>query len=149
MKIKTNKPDSRWLKIARERGFTLKTGEPAWLPLKKILLDIGGWGVCTSRVEEDMELILSRGRKFPGKSKLMLGEPCQCHLNSACCWDENRELCKICTGYALSKDGMWRQHSWIFTNNGAVVETTEKRVAYFGYVMTHEQCEDFLADNFI
>ena len=146
MKVKTNKPDSGWLKIARERGFTLKTGEPQHLPLKKILLGIGGWGVCIN-LEPDLEKIVTRGRRFSGKSKTMKGEPCQCHLNSACCWDENRDLCRICTGYALSKDGMWRQHSWVFTNDGTVVETTEKRVAYFGFVMTESECERFLADN--
>lgn len=148
MKIKTTRPSSSWLSSGRKAGFTLKTGSPEWVPLKKILLGIGGWGVCTSRIEEDMEKILERGRRFPGRSKMMPGEPCGCHSNSALCWNENRDLCKICTGYALSRDGMWRQHSWVYTNNGVVVETTVKRVAYFGFVLTEEECEDFLNGNF-
>jgi hypothetical protein len=143
MKIK---PDRRWLRLARERGFTLRTGNPD-CPLKKTLLDIGGWSVCVPHVEPDLGKILERGRRFPGRSKSMKGEPCRCHSNSAYCWDENRELCRICTGYALSKDGMWRQHSWVYTNDGKVVETTEKRVAYFGFVMDEQECERFLFDN--
>lgn len=144
--MKTKTPDKKWLRLAREQGFTLRTGDPKHRPLKKILLDIGGWGVCI-RQEPDLEKIVERGMRFPGRSKSMKGQPSQCHSNSAACWDENRELCTICTGYALSRDGMWRQHSWVYTNNGVVVETTEKRIAYWGFIMTPQECEDFLADN--
>ena len=145
--IKTKKPDSSWLRRARKAGVTKLTGNKS-CPLKKLLLDIGGWAAIIPHVEHDLEKILERGRRFPGKSKTMKGRPSQCHSNSAACWDENKELCKICTGYALSRDGVWRQHSWVQTNNGVVVETTEKRVQYFGYVMTEDECEQFLEDNF-
>lgn len=147
MKIKTDKPDPKWMRIARERGFTLKTGTPEFLPLKKVLLTIGGWGVCVPHIESDLEKILSRGRRFPARSIMMKGEPCQCHSNSAYCWDANRDNCTICTGYALSRDGMWRQHSWCFSNDGSVIETTEKRVAYYGFMMTEAECERFLDYN--
>lgn len=146
MKIKTDKPDSSWLRRARKAGITAKTGNVD-CELKKTLLAIGGWAAVIPHIEPDLMKILGRGRRFPGRSKTMRGEPSRCHSNSAACWDENRELCRVCTGYALSKDGMWRQHSWVYTNNGVVVETTEKRVAYFGYVMTEEECEEFLGSN--
>ena len=144
--ISTNKPDPKWLKIAREKGFTLRTGNPTFLPLKRKLLGIGGWSVCTIHGEPDLEKILARGRRFPGKSRTMRGEPCQCHRNSALCWDENRDLCTICTGYALTRDCMWRQHSWILTHDGTTVETTVKRIQYFGFPMTPDECEDFLEE---
>jgi hypothetical protein len=146
MKIKTKKPKTSWLRRARKSGITRRTGNRR-CPVKKILLDIGGWGAVIPHVEHDLKKILERGRRFPGKSKTMRGLPSQCHSNSACCWDENRELCKICTGYALSRDGVWRQHSWCYTNDGVVVETTEKRVQYFGYVMNDDECEQFLFEN--
>ena len=145
MKIKTNKPDRKWLELARERGFTRRTG--ARCPLKEILLDIGGWAVCVPHVEPDLANILARGRRFPGKSIMMKGEPCRCHENSALCWDTNRDSCNICTGYALTRDGMWRQHSWVVTRTGIVVETTMKRVQYFGFVLNHTECEIFLENN--
>jgi hypothetical protein len=144
--MKTKTPDRRWLRLAREQGFTLRTGSPRNLPLKKILLAIGGWGVCI-RQEPDLEKIIDKGQRFPGRSKSMKGSPSQCHLNSALCWDENRELCTICTGYALSRDGMWRQHSWVWTHDQVVVETTEKRIAYWGLIMTPDECERFLFEN--
>lgn len=143
MKIKTNPPDPSWL----ERAIEHTRGHGPNQELKEILLDIGGWGACVPRIEPDLDKILKRGGRFPGKSTMMKGQPSQCHSNSAFCWDENRELCRICTGYALTRDGMWRQHSWILTNDGKVVETTVKRVQYFGYVMTPEECEEFLLDN--
>jgi hypothetical protein len=127
--------------------MTIRTGNTSCL-LKKKLLAIGGWAVCAPVIEPDKEKILERGRKFPGRSKMMRGEPCRCHSNSAACWEENRELCRICTGYALSKDGVWRQHSWVYTSDGIVVETTEKRVQYFGFIMNEDECEDFCLNNF-
>lgn len=145
MKIKTKKPDPKWVQLARARGFTLKTGAPEFLPLKKILLNIGGWGVCVPSLEPDLEKIILRGQRFSAKSISMKGEPCQCHSNSAYCWDANRKHCTICTGYALSRDGMWRQHSWCY--GGKVIETTEKRAAYWGFLMTEDECERFLDYN--
>jgi len=142
-KIKTDPPDREWL----ERAIEHTRGRGSHPELKEILLDIGGWAACVPRIEPDIEKIMTRGRRFPGKSIMMKGEPSQCHSNSAFCWDANREACSICTGYALTRDGMWRQHSWILTRDGLVVETTMKRVQYFGYIMTEDECEQFLFDN--
>lgn len=140
------RPDSGWLRRARKAGLTIRTGNKD-CPIKKLLLGLEGWAVCVPYRDPDLPKILERGRSFPGRSRMMRGRPSQCHSNSAYCWDENRELCKICTGYALSSDGMWRQHSWVVTNDGEVVETTEKRTRYFGYVLTEDECEQFLFDN--
>lgn len=142
-RIKTDPPDREWL----ERAVEHTRGHGPNQELKDILLDIGGWAALVPRIEPDLDKLLERGRRFPGRSTTMRGEPSRCHSNSAFCWDENRELCSICTGYALSRDGMWRQHSWVYTNSGRVVETTLKRVQYFGYVMTPAECELFLLEN--
>ena len=55
------------------------------------------------------------------------------------------------TGYALSDDGMWRQHSWCICDAGEeyiedsiIIETTEKRLAYFGFIMDEEESEEFV-----
>ena len=53
-------------------------------------------------------------------------------------------------GYALSEDGLWRCHSWVVQPMARTVrvwETTVKRVAYFGVVLTSEECEDFVENN--
>ena len=62
-------------------------------------------------------------------------------------WYKNKDRCFIATGYALSEDGLWRCHSWVVQPMARTVrvwETTVKRVAYFGVVLTSEECEDFV-----
>lgn len=62
----------------------------------------------------------------------------------------NQGRCSIATGYALSEDGLWRSHSWVIQPMKRTVrvwETTVKRVAYFGVVLTDEECEQFWYDN--
>ena len=46
------------------------------------------------------------------------------------------------TGYALSDDGLWRQHSWLIAKPGrrwTVIETTCRRLLYYGVVLTEEE----------
>lgn len=153
--IKTSIPSAEWLERSNQNGFTrghtFDTGRLEGL--KNILLDIGGWSVVLPRIEPDFLKLLTRGRRFAGRSVQMKGESSQCHLNSAYLWDANRETdlhLYICTGYALSKDGVWRQHSWCAyptKRSWRVVETTQKRVQYFGYIMHDTEAEQFLYDN--
>lgn len=153
MRLKTKCPSKKWRDHANKEGWTLKHphSNPAIEILKQRLLKIGGWSVCFPHIESDLVRILERGRRFAGRAKMMKGEPCQCHFNSASLWENNRDISFICTGYALSKDGMWRQHSWCAiktTNSYKVIETTESRISYYGYILDSEESEVFLAENF-
>ena len=120
--------------------------------LREHLLEFAGESVCLPGYEEDLENILQYGQFWIGNNvKKMRGTASRCHSNSSRLWENNRENCRICTGYALSEDGMWRQHSWVVwmkARSNQIVETTEPRIAYFGFVMTDEQCEEFAANNF-
>lgn len=114
------------------------------------ILTFGGDEVCMTTYDEDAQKILDRGQFFYGSSYMRKGEPCQCHCNSANLWDANRDRCFIATGYALSEDGLWRSHSWVvqpMPRTLRVWETTVKRVAYFGVVLTEEECDRFYRDN--
>ena len=121
--------------------------------LIKKLLEFGGNEVCMPNIEEDIDDIMSSGQLWYGdKSMLMKGQSCQCHSNSAGIWEANYEQHEIAiaTGYALSKDGMWRQHTWLVQRKPRsvlIVETTEKRIAYFGFLMTEEEALDFCSKN--
>lgn len=42
------------------------------------------------------------------------------------------------TGYALSPDGLWRQHSWAYGDNLMIYETTVERVMYFGVELSSD-----------
>lgn len=118
--------------------------------LRERLLKIGGEEVCIPFVEEDINQILEYGQFWTHSPKLMKGEPSQCHYNSCCLWNNNKKNTLIATGYALSKDGMWRQHSWVIhikLRSNQVIETTVPRIAYYGYVMNFKMCEDFYENN--
>lgn len=114
------------------------------------ILTFGGDEVCMTAFDEDAQKILSRGQFFYGGSYIRKGQDCQCHCNSANLWNMNQGRCSIATGYALSEDGLWRSHSWVIQPMKRTVrvwETTVKRVAYFGVVLTDEECEQFWYDN--
>ena len=114
------------------------------------ILTFGGDEVCMTAFDEDAQKILSRGQFFYGGSYMRKGQDCQCHCNSANLWNMNQGRCSIATGYALSEDGLWRSHSWVIQPMKRTVrvwETTVKRVAYFGVVLTSEECEDFVENN--
>ena len=119
--------------------------------LKDRLLDFAGNTVCLPPYEEDLENILEYGQFWLGyNAEMMRGEACQCHANSARIWEQNKDKTTICTGYALSVDGMWRQHSWLIhrkPRSNKIVETTRPRVLYYGFAMTPEMCEKFADEN--
>jgi hypothetical protein len=119
--------------------------------LREKLLSFGGSEVCLPVTEDDLEEILNRGQLWYGdRIHMMKGRPNQCHRNSAYCWNANKEKAVLCTGYALSEDRMWRQHSWLVElrpRKNKIVETTVERVAYFGFAMTEEEANQFYFDN--
>jgi hypothetical protein len=117
------------------------------LAFRDALLAVAGDEVCLPSIEEDIDLIERYGEFWMGRGvTLKRGEPCSCHSNSLWCWDANRDRVAAATGYALSEDGMWRQHSWCVLRatagkGGRVVETTVKRVLYFGLSFTPAESE--------
>ena len=136
-----------------------ETGNASERVIIKKLLTFGGFEVCMPFVEEDAKKILERGQLWYGdKCIMMKGEPSHCHSNAAYLWQANkdraldgpyRQQVAIATGYALSKDGMWRQHSWVMLRKSRsvqVVETTARRIAYFGFVLTEDEAEEFLSN---
>jgi len=113
------------------------------------LIDLGGWKVAAwDENDPDTPDILSRGQLWPGAGAIKVkGRPCGCHENSSRYWARHMDDTLLVTGYALSEDdGMWRQHSWcvVLGEDGPrIVETTEPRLAYFGFVMTAEESVRF------
>lgn len=60
-------------------------------------------------------------------------ESSQCHNN--CDFLLAQKLAaNIYCGYAMSKDGLWRFHSWGKSESGEIIETTEPREKYVGIV---------------
>jgi hypothetical protein len=122
-----------------------------------------GTSICLEYDEpKEASFLLSRGILISSYGTRMLpGRPNKCHHNSADCWQANKKNTRIATGYALSADGIWRQHSWcMLAIHGDLpdlslkkktgwrpVETTVKRELYFGYILTEQECEEFVKNH--
>ena len=103
-----------------------------WYSLDQKLVGYGGVAaVPPVEPEMDLDVLLESGRLFISSPVVEKGDPNQCHANIAQLWT-NEEIDAIYTGYALSDDGLWRQHSWGFRGE-SLIETTDPRVAYFGF----------------
>lgn len=101
-------------------------------------------------LEEDLEELLERGYIREGMNAAFVrgGEVSQCHENAARLWANNKDRAVIVTGWAMSDDGVWRQHSWMRDlKTDGIYETTEKRLLYYGYDLTPEEAETFYWNN--
>ena len=115
--------------------------------LRRRLLAIGGNRVCLQAPDRDPPALLSRGQTFPteGVRRRRLARN-QCHRSVATMWCNAPGRLRIATGYALSDDGLWRPHSWA-VKGGRVIETTERRAAYFGIELTIGKALNFTLRN--
>jgi hypothetical protein len=144
-------PDSDWMQRLAKNNRLLSQleSDPKKQELKNKLRDACGVALILPNVEEDIDKILERGEFLLGKELILAeGEPNNCHKNAAKYWfDHSKKHC-LMTGYALSSDGVWRQHSWcLFNKSRTVVETTEKRLLYFGFRLTRRESVVFLLQN--
>ena len=118
---------------------------PELIPLRNKLLEIDGLEIVP-RPESDLTKLMERGRLFDFGVELRLMRRSGCHENAAKLWRENRKDNKICTGWGLSDDGLWRQHTWVISNE-KIIETTEVRIKYFGVIFSEEEAERFAINN--
>jgi hypothetical protein len=144
----TNSKDWGALSLHPQQDKAIKETVPVPLfPLEQKLLLFGGTRMIF-RYEPDLKLLLNRGELFDEPAELVPGEPSQCHLNVARLWNEQKGEVSIVTGYALSEDNLWRQHSWLIhekltTGRYRLIETTVKRVKYFGVILTEIEAKGF------
>ena len=85
--------------------------------------------------DEDIGGIVHNGKYWNQEVIASQGLKSACHGNSACAYDKTGGRLKMCTGVALSSDGNWYLHSWVYNPEKDVIyETTEtKWGAYYGY----------------
>lgn len=133
----TTAPDAEWQEAWKAAAFNPLTwrkdtpGLDDALKLHARLVSMGGWAACMRDVRL-APILLAEGTIASGAdAEMVKGRPSDCHENcrELVSWD--RTLVAH-YGYALSDDGMWREHSWCVQRDGRIVETTVGRVAYFG-----------------
>jgi len=117
---------------------------PEYAKLEQRLLSMGGELVVPRR-EPDQDEILSCGRQWNGDNvRVIKGILRNCHGNVAGLWRSNPNRYHIATGWALSEDGLWRQHSWII-DGSTLIETTTPREKYFGFMLSPLEAKQFEA----
>jgi hypothetical protein len=122
--------------------------QPEIKTLRALLLRVGGtelvappWRDCRASA------LIYAGFVMDGCVMLRTMRPCSCHRNASRLWSRKRNgLIGIGTGYALSGDGLWRQHSWGMGRRG-IVETTEVRFTYFGQLLQRQDADLFAQHN--
>ena len=118
--------------------------------LRTLLLRIGGTElVAPIRFDPDVQLLMDSGFDMSGPVKCRIMRRSACHENIARLWKaKHRGLVGVGTGYALSDDGLWRQHSWGIRRDG-ILETTLTRARYFGIRLQGADADSFAACNFV
>ncbi len=116
--------------------------------LKGLLLGLGGMHlVAPPSPDAGLPLLIDAGFVMAGPVVRRSMKRSECHRNVAEIWAEKRhELVGIGTGYSLSDDGLWRQHSWGLRREG-ILETTVMRVKYFGVLLQHGGADSFTMAN--
>jgi hypothetical protein len=119
---------------------------PRMAKLYDRLLSIHGFAVALSD-EPDLEKLLVRGVVQDGRHvKFVAGKQSRCHTNAARLWEEDPESTVLMTGWAMSEDGIWRQHSW-GKRGKTILETTNPRLLYFGFELSPEEASKFAKEN--
>jgi hypothetical protein len=120
-----------------------------WRTWCTLLLGRGGALVVPHHgPDAHLENLIASAIDFPIPARPIPGSDNQCHRNVAALWARG-EAPAIGTGYALSSDELWRQHSWAIDTDGTVLETTSsERLAYIGLRLeSGEQLLKFVLGN--
>ncbi len=111
--------------------------DPVIAALKERLLAIGGerfqtdWHLARDVSPALAIALLSGGAACSGRTARLEPGDDSCHAN-AVRNVERHPGWSAETGFALSRDGIWRVHSWNRDAEGRIVETTVRRTRYFG-----------------
>lgn len=122
--------------------------QPDLKVLRGLLLGLGGTHlVAPPDHDADVPRLLDAGFVMTGPVVRRSMRRSDAHRNVAEIWAaRQRELVGIGTGYALSVDGLWRQHSWGLRREG-ILETTVARVKYFGILLQRDNADLFTMAN--
>jgi hypothetical protein len=135
-------------RFLQRRLHKAATDQPELIKLKLLLLRLGGeFIVAPPKFDPDLPKLLDGGFVTGGQVTLKRMKSSLCHQNVAAVWRARRpSIVAIGTGYALSDDGLWRQHSWGVLREG-ILETTEERMKYFGIFLQGTEADHFAACN--
>lgn len=115
----------------------------AWAEFVAVVLRHGGRLVVPPPSPDPLlDMLRTEGRVWRGDVTLRPLQQSDCHRNAVSLWRDG-EAPGVGTGYALSDDGLWREHSWGVGARGELLETTEDRRIYFGIEFKGEDVQWF------
>jgi hypothetical protein len=122
--------------------------QPDLRVLRTLLLGFGGVHmVAHPGPDPDLPRLIGAGLVMTGPVMLRIMKKNGCHENVSRIWaSKQHKIAGIGTGYSLSDDGLWRQHSWGIRRNG-IIETTSLRVKYFGVLLQNQYADLFAMAN--
>ena len=144
--LRSMTPDQRKFLQGRFRKAVIE--QPELKNLKSLLLSFGGdFIVAPPSQDRHVPTLLKSGFLMSGSVLMKPMRDNMCHQNIAAVWRKGRRgLVGVATGYALSNDGLWRQHTWGFMRDG-VLESTEERRKYFGILLQDSAADYFASCN--
>jgi hypothetical protein len=130
------------------RFLTAVRLQPRLRSLRKLLLTLGGTHfVAPPSYDHSVDRLIADGFIMAAPIHLKRIQLSRCHANVSKLWTRKRRtIVGIGTGYALSKDGLWRQHSWGLLREG-ILETTGAREKYFGILLQSLDADSFSEAN--
>jgi hypothetical protein len=121
--------------------------DPSYRELEKRLFGIGGDRVAF-RPEPDLATLLAHGNAYRPDRRVFESMSNSCHENASELWVRDYPDTDIVTGWALSDDGSWRQHTWGFRPEGDTwVETTDPRISGYGIALVGQEALQFAIEN--
>ena len=149
VRVTLNALESDREQVLRERNQAAFASEPRLADLEKRLLDVGGLIAFLFLPENRVDKLLERGQTFPGhEAQLRRDQEVDCHRNAARLFCSTEGAVRIASGYALSDDDSWRQHSWgVEAETSCVIETTVPWLRYFGFVLDDPESLEFIFGN--
>jgi hypothetical protein len=117
--------------------------QAAWNRFAAVLLVHGGEQVVPPLAPDLLvDVFRTHGRVWPTPARFVEGRASACHHNAVALW-RSGEAAAMGSGYALSEDRLWREHTWGIAHDGQLIETTEPRTAYFGIELRDGSAERF------
>jgi hypothetical protein len=134
--------------MLRQRNRNAFAEDPRLVELERRLLNLGGLLALLFLHEPQIAELLERGRYFPGaKARIRRGQRSACHSNVSLLFVLTEGAVRIATGYGLSPDGLWSQHSWGMAEEGRIIETTRRRLRSYGFVLDDPEILPFVLGN--
>jgi hypothetical protein len=126
-----------------QQSWRLPGYRTAWGRFAAVVLAYGGEHVVPPMPPDMLiDVLRTHGRLWSVPARYVPGSASECHRNAVGLWRSGQAV-GLGTGYALSDDALWREHSWAVADDGALIETTEARTAYFGIELRHDDADKF------